>query len=269
MKGQRTERLIRTVARFLSSPSSQISLTALASCFGVSKTVVSDDVAIIDDALSKEGIGDIHVDRGRSGGASFVPRFSEEARNELLSEIVRLLSHEDRILPGGLIYYTDILFNPSVAMRLGFAMASMFHGSAPDVVMTSEVKGIPLAMSTAFAMGIPLAVCRFRNRPSDGSAVAVHYPTKIGDVKTMYMSTKQLSRGNKVLIIDDFMRGGSTLSGMQLVAKEFGAEVTGIGVFIVSSEPEIKTVNGFQALLRLDSIEKSAPELRIWEKTSV
>ena len=148
-------------------------------------------------------------------------------------------------------------------------MASMFHGSAPDVVMTSEVKGIPLAMSTAFAMGIPLAVCRFRNRPSDGSAVAVHYPTKIGDVKTMYMSTKQLSRGNKVLIIDDFMRGGSTISGMLLVAKEFGAEVTGIGVFIVSSEPEIKSVNGFQALLRLDSIEKSAPELRIWGKTSV
>jgi purine operon repressor len=269
MKGQRTERLIRTVARFLCSPSSQISLTALASCFGVSKTVVSDDVAIIDDALSKEGIGEICVDRGRSGGASFVPRLSEEARRELLTEIVRLLSHEDRILPGGLIYYTDILFNPSFAMKLGYAMASVFHGASPDVVMTSEVKGIPLAMSTAFAMGVPLAVCRFRNRPSDGSAVAVHYPTKMGEVKAMYMSTKQLARGNRVLIIDDFMRGGSTISGMLLVAKEFGAEVTGIGVFIASSEPEIKSVSDFRALLCLDSMEKKAPELRIWEASRV
>jgi len=33
------------------------------------------------------------------------------------------------------------------------------------------------------------------------------------------------------------MRGGSTAAGMLLVAKEFGAQVIGIGIFIAASEP--------------------------------
>lgn len=68
MKGQRTERLIRITSKFLTSPSSQISLTALADDFAVSKTVVSDDVSMVNDALTKEGYGRLIVDRGRTGG---------------------------------------------------------------------------------------------------------------------------------------------------------------------------------------------------------
>lgn len=265
MKGQRTERLIRVAARFLTCPSRQISLTSIADDFLVSKTVVSDDVAIIDEALSQEGLGGINVDRGRTGGASFIPRMAAHVKEELLKEIVSLLSSEDRFLPGGLVYYSDILFNPHYALRLGYAMASLFCDTRPDIVMTSEVKGIPLAIFTAHALGIPLAVCRFRNRASDGSAVTVHYPAKNGEVKAMYMGTKLLSRGKKVLIVDDFMRGGSTASGMLLVAKEFGAEVTGTGIFMVSSDPEVKAVSSFKALLRLDGVERNQPVVSLWQ----
>lgn len=269
MKGQRTERLIRTSARFLTCPSRQLSLTSLAEDFLVSKTVISDDVAIIDEAFSREGLGGIVVDRGRTGGASFVPRIASEIKETLLNDLVSLLNSEDRFLPGGLVYYSDILFNPHYALRLGYAMASLFSETRPDIVMTSEVKGIPLAIFTAHAMGIPLAVCRFRNRASDGSAVTVHYPTKNGEVKAMYMGTKQLTRGKKVLIVDDFMRGGSTAAGMLLVAREFGADVTGTGVFIVSSDPEEKAVSSYKALLRLDGVEKRQPKVSLWEEERI
>ncbi len=265
MKGQRTERLIRTASRFLTCPSKQLSLTSLAEDFLVSKTVISDDVSIIDEALTREGLGGISVDRGRTGGASFVPRIAASVKDSLLKEIMEILNSEDRFLPGGLVYYSDILFNPHYALRLGYAMASLFNDTRPDVVMTSEVKGIPLAIFTAHAMGIPLAVCRFRNRASDGSAVTVHYPTKNGEVKAMYMGTKQLNKGKRVLIVDDFMRGGSTVSGMLLVAKEFGAEVAGTGIFMVSSDPEVKVVSSYKALLRLDGVEKRQPMVTLWE----
>ena len=79
----------------------------------------------------------------------------------------------------------------------------------------------------------------------------------------MYMGTKLLTSGKKVLIIDDFMRGGSTAAGMLLVAKEFGAEVTGTGVFIVSSDPKEKAVSSYKALLRLDGVEKRQPRMSI------
>ena len=238
MRGQRTERLVRLAARFMLTPSKLVSLTDLAGKFNVSKTVISDDVEVINSAMTAEG-------------ARFIPLCTGEYRAKMLQNIAETLADKDRYLPGGLIYYSDLIFNPEIALSLGYAMSSLFPGSQPDVVMTSEVKGIPVAMFAAYAMGVPLAVCRFRNRPSDGSAVGVHYPTASGDVKTMYIGTRQLKRGCRVLIVDDFMRGGSTAAGMLLMAKQFDAEVVGVGIFIASEEPEIKAVPEFRSLLTL------------------
>lgn len=263
MKGQRTERLIRTAARFLGFPSKQLSLTQLAETYHVSKTVISDDVSIIDKSLVAEGLGGITVDRGRAGGAAFVPSVSDKYRQSVLEEIVVKLSAPERVLPGGLLYYSDILFDPHYALPLGFILASLFRDTKPNMVMTTEVKGIPLAIFTAHALGVPLSVCRFRNRPSDGSAVSVHYPTKSGDVRAMYLGTKTLARGSRVLIIDDFMRGGSTASGMLLIAKEFMAEVTGIGFFMSSSEPEKKVISSYKSLLTLHGVNGEDRKLEV------
>ncbi|MDO5115258.1 MAG: phosphoribosyltransferase family protein [Synergistaceae bacterium] len=255
MRGQRTERLVRLAAKFMLCPSKPISLTDLAGKFNVSKTVISDDVEVINSAMEAEGFGQMQVDRGRSGGARFVPLCTPEYRRSLLTDIAEKLSDPERNLPGGLIYYSDLIFNPEIALSLGYCMASLFTDSTPDVVMTSEVKGIPIAMFAAYALGVPLAVCRFRNRPSDGAAVGVHYPTASGDVKTMYIGTRQMKRGCRVLIVDDFMRGGSTASGMLLMAKQFDAEVAGIGVFIAHDEPKEKSVPDYRSLLTLKHSE--------------
>lgn len=264
MRGSRTERLIRIVSRFLRFPSRQVSLTQLADTFKVSKTVVSDDVSIIDRAFNDEGIGGISVDRGRTGGAFFVPSVSSEYRKKVLKDLLKKLSASDRVLPGGLIYYGDLLFDPEVVFPLGMIMSSLFKNAKADIVLTTEVKGIPLALSTAHFLGVPLAVCRFRNRASDGSAVTVHYPATNGEVRAMYLGTRILSEGKNVVIIDDFMKGGSTASGMKLVVKEFGANVAGTGVFITTSLPEKKAIDNYRTLLRLEGSPES-PSIVICE----
>ncbi|MDR1885617.1 MAG: pur operon repressor [Synergistaceae bacterium] len=262
MRGKRTERLIRIASRMLLRPSRQISLTDTASGFGVSKTLISDDVEIISCALSSEGVGSIATDRGRTGGAYFIPSPSEEQRASKLHELSALLSVPERLLPGELVYYTDILFEPNWASFLGFTMASIFADKGPTVVMTSEVKGIPVGFFTAYALGAPLAVCRFRNRPSDGPAVGVHFPTGNGDVRTMYLGTRLLDRTSRVLIVDDFMRGGSTAYGMLLMAREFGADVVGVGIFISSVEPKKKALTDYRPLLEL-SVNQGVPHLSV------
>ncbi len=269
MRVQRTERLVRIASRFLLFPARLMSMTQMAESFKVSKTVISDDVSIINDSLSEEGIGSISVDRGRTGGASFLPTMAGAKRKEILTSIASLLSDRERVLPGGLIYYGDILFDPMTAFSLGMALASDFADLGAEVVMTSEVKGIPLALFTAHALGLPLAVCRFRNRASDGPAVAVHYPTGTGDVQAMYLGTRQLQKGKKVLLVDDYMRGGSTAAGMLLMAKEFGAEVIGTGVFIAAAEPVRKAVAEYRALLRLEKSAEGTPLVTIVEDMAV
>lgn len=265
MKGKRTERLIRIASRMLLRPSRQLSLTETAVGFNVSKTLISDDIEIISDALSSEGVGCIATDRGRSGGAYFLPSPSDEYLCAKLGEVANMLSVTERLLPSGLVYYTDILFDPSWASFLGFSMASWFCEEAPTAVMTTEVKGIPVAFFTAYAMGIPLAVCRYRNRPSDGPAVGVHFPTSNGDVRTMYLGTRLLDSSSRVLIVDDFMRGGSTIAGMLLMAREFGASVAGIGVFISSTEPKKKAVDDYHSLLQL-TVRNGVPLLSVSER---
>lgn len=258
MRGHRTERLVRLASKFMLSPSKIISLTELAGRFNVSKTVISDDVDVINSAMTAEGFGRMHVDRGRSGGARFVPVCTAKRKEKTLSELAKMLNTPERFLPGGLIYYSDLIFTPDVALSLGYMMASLFTEAEPDVVITSEVKGIPIAMFAAYALGVPLAVCRFRNRPSDGSAVGVHYPSASGDVKTMYIGTSQLKRGCRVLVVDDFMRGGSTVAGMLLIAKQFDAEVAGVGILIASEEPKTKAVPEYKSLLTLSHYDGKA-----------
>ena len=101
------------------SPSKLISLTDLANKFNVSKTVISDDVEVINSAMEEEGFGQMQVDRGRSGGARFIPLCTPQYRDTILSEIAVRLSDPERNLPGGLIYYSDLIFNPETALTLG------------------------------------------------------------------------------------------------------------------------------------------------------
>ena len=135
MRGQRTERLVRLAAKFMMCPSKLVSLTDLATKFNVSKTVISDDVEVINSAMEAEGFGQMMVARGRSGGARFIPVCTPEYRRAFLTEIAEKLADPERNLPGGLIYYSDLIFNPESAILLGYCMASLFTETEPDVVM--------------------------------------------------------------------------------------------------------------------------------------
>ena len=50
-----------------------------------------------------------------------------------------------RLLPGGYLYLTDILGDPSIVQKAGRIIASAYANTKIDVVMTVATKGIPLA----------------------------------------------------------------------------------------------------------------------------
>jgi purine operon repressor len=94
-----------------------------------------------------------HERREGEERGSFIQTGLPETSVSFLASIAGILSSNDRILPGMLIHYSDILFKPRLRTTLGYALASDFANREPDVVMTSEVKGIPLAIFTAHALG--------------------------------------------------------------------------------------------------------------------
>lgn len=263
MRGQRNFRLVRLITEFFLRPTVPHSLTVFANELNVSKTIISDDLMAINKAVSELGIGSFAVGKGRAGGARFIPCLSKEIREKFLSEMAVELSNPDRILPGGLIYYSDLIFQPDIAIKLAYCIASLYVNAKIDTVLTSEVKGIPVAIFVAQALGAKLSVCRFRNRASDGAAVAVHFPTSSGDVRTMYMGTRQMEQKSRVLIVDDFLRGGSTITGMMQMAEQFKANVVGVATIIANSKPKLKLKKECRSLLTLSIDAKGKGKLKV------
>ena len=70
----------------------------------------------------------------------------------------------------------------------------------------------------------------------------------------MSMSKRAIRSGSKVLIIDDFMRGGGSVTGISEMIGEFGGSVVGVGIAIVANEPETKKVDDYSSVINLGRV---------------
>jgi xanthine phosphoribosyltransferase len=162
------------------------------------------------------------------------------------------------------VYMTDVIFDPRVVNRIGEIFYSRFHEAAPDFIVTMETKGIPPAMMTARAFNLPLVIIRDAGRVTEGSSVSINYISgSTQRIQTMTLSRRALPEGARVLIIDDFMKGGGTAKGMQDLMAEFKAQVVGTGVVVSTRDPREKLVRDFYALLELVEIDDAKKEIII------
>ena len=74
---------------------------------------------------------------------------SAEKARRTLEDVAAKLSEPGRLLPGGFLYTSDVSSDPRVTEALGEILASKFYDRQPDLVLTMETKGIPLALMTA------------------------------------------------------------------------------------------------------------------------
>jgi purine operon repressor len=136
-------------------------------------------------------------------------------------------------LPGDYLYVADILGDPELLDRLGTIMAAQFIRNEPDFVLTVETRGIAFAMATARALGVPLAIARRDQKVYEGPQVAINFiSASTGVIQTMSLAKRTVKKGQRALIIDDFMKAGGTVRGMVDLMSEFDIDVVGIGVMI-------------------------------------
>jgi purine operon repressor len=171
--------------------------------------------------------------------------------------VARHFRESDRIIAGGFIYMSDILFDSSLMATVSEIFLTKFSQTNPDYIMTVETKGIPLALMTARAFHVPLVIVRRGSRVTEGSAVSINYVTGSSHrIQTMSLPKRAIQSGSRVLIIDDFMKAGGTARGMVDLAREVGAETVGIGVLVATKEPVQKLVEEYTALLILQGIDE-------------
>lgn len=261
---KRMERVVALTKELVDNPYVLFPFAKFCQKFGVAKSTLSEDVQAIRGGLSAYDLGIIETVSGASGGVRFIPYHSTEDDSTFLQQLAAQLAEPERILPGGLLYMNDLLFTPSVIMRLGEIVMQRCQALAPEYIMTVETKGIPLALCVARAFNIPLVMARRTARFTEGPAVSINYVSgSTKKIQSMFLPKRALPAGGKVLIIDDFMKAGGTAKGLQELAQEVGAEVVGTGCLVATEQPQLKMVAEYFSLLVLDEVDESKKISRV------
>lgn len=256
MKLKRTERIGAIVKILSDNPNRIFTLSYFTDKFNAAKSTISEDLIVVKNVFEKLELGKVSTISGAAGGVKYIPKTSKTENDEFLLELCKRIEEEGRILSGGFLYLIDLIYDPMVAHKVGKIFASNIDYSEANYVVTMETKGIPMALMTAKAMNLPLAIIRKDIKVSEGPTLSMTYVNGTSSkVETMSLSSKSIKPGSKVIIIDDFMRGGGTIKGMSQLMREFHAEVVGTGVFISTVKPEDKMVSDYISLIELDVVD--------------
>ena len=256
---RRNERMTAMMKLLSGKPNRIFTLSSFCELFGSAKSTMSEDVDLLQQVTKSFDLGEIETVTGAAGGVRYRPAVSRKKASETIGELCEKLSGTERVLPGGFLYYSDILSTPEIVNKMGEIIATEYYGEEPDFVLTMETKGIPVAFATANALGVPLVIARHSSRVYEGSAVNINYVSGSGSIETMSLSRRAVKENQKALIVDDFLKGGGTAGGMVELMREFNVKVVGMAFVMSTAAPEKKRISGEKALMTLEVTDGEPP----------
>ncbi|MDL2217979.1 pur operon repressor [Christensenellaceae bacterium OttesenSCG-928-M15] len=263
-KIKRSERVAAITRMLTREPGRLFTLREFVDIFGCAKSTLSEDITTVRNVLGQYGMGVVESVNGAAGGVRFYPFNDMAADLKFIGGICEQLSAPERILEGDFLYTLDLFTNPRILTRMGEIFAKQFLADAPDVVLTVESMGVPIALMVANALGKPLVTARRDSRIWHGSVVALDYMSATNrHAQRMCLPRRALQGAKRVLLIDDFMKGGGTMRAMCSMMEEFGVHVCGIGAIISCHEPLHKSITEYTALIELGDVKKETGAIDI------
>jgi purine operon repressor len=264
VKVRRSERLIDMTQYLLEHPHTLVSLTYFSERYESAKSSISEDLAIVKKTFKERGTGELITIPGAAGGVRFIPELSDKKAREIVEDLADRLSEEDRLLPGGYVYLSDLLGDPELLRQVGSVIASKYNGEKVDAVMTVATKGVPIAQAVSYYLNVPFVIVRRDSKITEGSTVSVNYVSGSSErIEKMELSKRSLKRGSRVLVVDDFMKGGGTVNGMKSLIEEFEAELVGITVFAESKFNGERAVKEYDSLLFVKDVDTKTKTITV------
>ncbi|MDD7447270.1 MAG: phosphoribosyltransferase family protein [Clostridiales bacterium] len=252
---RRTERLAAMTQMLMKSPNKSLALSTFCETFDTAKSTASEDLDIIRTAMKRFRFGTLETLPGAAGGVRFRPLIAHEDGLAAVTELCGRMSAPGRVLPGELLYIADLVGDPETLLRMGEIVAGEYYGDEPDFVLTMEMQGIPLAMMTARALGVPVVIARRSVKAYEGAAVHITYPVG-SSFKTMSLPKRLVREGQKTIIVDDVLRTGGTLAGMRSLMDEFNVTVAGTAVLIATEQAQ-RDNPGVRPLMVMEGVDEA------------
>lgn len=118
--------------------------------------------------------------------------------------------------------------------EIGKEFRRLFPEPEINKILTIEASGIGIACIAAQYFGVPVVFAKKNKTKNIAGGV---YTAKVesfthGRTYDIMVSRDFLGKGDKVLLLDDFLANGKALEGLISLSEEAGAEVIGAGVVI-------------------------------------
>ena len=154
-----------------------------------------------------------------------------------------MLLLEERICKDGKLYPGDILkvdsflnhqMDIDLLNEIGKEFYRLYQDCEVNKILTIEASGIGIACITAQYFHCPVL---FAKKTKTKNIAAAVYKTEVksythGTTYNVIVSKEFLRKGDRVLIIDDFLAEGNALAGRVDLCRQAGAEVAGCGIAI-------------------------------------
>ena len=256
---KKNQRIGALIEEFTSNPSRLFDSKHFCEKFDIAKSSLSEDIKMIDEIFQENGSGHIESIPGVGGGIKYIPGISDDRIIKLQDELCEKISDPSRILGGGFLYTSDILYDGRLMHDMALFFAGRYSELNADYVVTVETKGIPLAAQTAAMLNIPLVVIRREAMYSEGSTVSINYFSGSSDrIQKMSIAKRAVRPGSRAIVIDDFMRGGGSVKGISEILAEFEIEVVAVGVAMASTEPQKKKIDEYTTIINLENIDEDS-----------
>jgi len=153
---------------------------------------------------------------------------------QLLKDRIR----KDGKIKEGNVLKVDSFLNHQMDVKLFQEIGKEFKRRFADEeitkILTIEASGIGIACVAAEVFDVPVV---FAKKTQTKNIAGDVYTTKVesfthGRVYDIIVSKEFLGKGDKVLLIDDFLANGCALQGLIQLVTEAGATVEGIGIVI-------------------------------------
>lgn len=183
---------------------------------------------------------------------------------------------KERILKDGKVKEGNVLkvdsfLNHQMDIKLfreiGKEFKRRFAGEEITKILTIEASGIGIACVAAEVFDVPVL---FAKKTQTKNIAGDVYTTKVesfthGRVYDIIVAKEFLGKGDKVLLIDDFLANGKALEGLVQLVQDSGAELVGAGVVIEKGfQPggdELRKKIHLESLAIVDSMDETTGEI--------
>ena len=192
---------------------------------------------------------------------------------QLLKDRIR----KDGKVKEGNVLKVDSFLNHQMDIRLfreiGKEFKRRFEGTEINKILTIEASGIGIACIVAEEFDVPVV---FAKKTQTKNIAGEVYRSQVesytqGRIYDIIVSKEFLGKGDKVLLIDDFLANGKALEGLIDLVQAAGAEVVGAGIVIEKGfQPGGDIIRGkgihLESLAIVESMDDKTGEITFREK---